>query len=198
MIHFLSRHRLLAGAAIFSDCGRYRYWLSRRWDQISKPRIAVFVLANPSKAGASVDDGDMTIAKCTGFAKRWGCTGIEVVNQRAWIATDPLDVPDGDVSIGEDNDRYVMAAIKGEEPLSGRRGHFGPQVAFVVPGWGDCPNNRYPEPRHFSYIAGEVRRHTEVLTLGVTKNGSPRHPSRLAYSTELVAWDAAIAARKSA
>lgn len=173
--------RGLAGAAFFSDCGRYRYWLGRRWDFVSKPRIAIFIGQNPSKAGAI--EPDLTVSKCTGFAKRWGCTGFELVNQRAWIATDHRELdklPDTDAeggSIGPDNANFIYHAIANIE------------AALIVPAWGDCKGNRYPTPRHFEYYANARGRHAVVRCLGVTKNGHPRHPSRLPYDTELVPWE---------
>lgn len=186
--HKLRQLRLVDRAAYFSECGRYRYWLGRRWDFVSRPRIAVFMLANPSVAGVERDD--MTVKKCTGFAKRWGCTGIEVVNQNAFVSTDPDGLRAVFDPTGPDNNTFVMAAIRGQTT---NRSHRGPDVAYVVPAWGDSEFNRYPTPQHFAYIAGEVRRGTEVVTLGVTRNGTPRHPSRLGYDTARVGWAEALA-----
>lgn len=186
--YLLSRLREMrgqAGAALFSECGRYRYWLGRRWDFVSPPRVAVFVLHNPSKAGAVKNDP--TTSKCVGFAKRWGCTGCEIVNQRCWIATDPSELEEQETreprSTFPDPDylSFIIAAVRGE-----RR-----SVAYVIPAWGDSKLNIYPTPAHFSYPAGEIGRGAQIRCLGVTKNGTPRHPSRLPYSTELVPWVAA-------
>lgn len=55
--------------AKISDCGKYRYSLSRRWGEIraGRPPI-VFVMLNPSTADHTVDDP--TIRRCIAFAKR--------------------------------------------------------------------------------------------------------------------------------
>jgi len=50
----------LIRTAHISDCGRYRYSLTRVWDP-GLPR-ATFCMLNPSKADAKVDDH--TVRKC--------------------------------------------------------------------------------------------------------------------------------------
>ncbi len=62
--------------AEISPCGRYRYRLGRAWGPA--PRTMMFVMLNPSTADAYEDDP--TIRRCVSFAKREGCTGIDVVN----------------------------------------------------------------------------------------------------------------------
>lgn len=58
------------GSAEISDCGRYRYRLSRWWGDKDDPDRAVFVMLNPSTADASNDDP--TIRRCIGFAQSHG------------------------------------------------------------------------------------------------------------------------------
>ena len=74
-------------SARLSDDRRYRYLLVRRWDNTLPD--ATFVMLNPSTADER--DDDPTIRKCIGFAKRWGCGGIKVVNLYAFRATNPRD-----------------------------------------------------------------------------------------------------------
>ena len=50
--------------AAFSLNGCYRFILGRIWQPIASPRIALFILHNPSKA--AVED-DPTVRKCIGF-----------------------------------------------------------------------------------------------------------------------------------
>ena len=75
---------MTVGAAGISECGCYRYWLTRTWN----PRRATlcWVLLNPSTADADRDDP--TIRRCQGFARSWGYGGIVVVNLFAYRATD--------------------------------------------------------------------------------------------------------------
>ena len=53
--------------AAISDCGTYRYSLTREWAE--GPRL-LFVMLNPSTADAEADDP--TIRKCIGYAQREG------------------------------------------------------------------------------------------------------------------------------
>jgi hypothetical protein len=55
-------------SAVISDCGRYRYLLTRQLD--ASPKVATFIMLNFSTADARQDDP--TIRRCTGFAHRWG------------------------------------------------------------------------------------------------------------------------------
>lgn len=76
------------GDAKLSYCGRYRYLLSRTWDE--KKPVLNWIMLNPSTADARVDDP--TIRKCMGFARRGGFGAITVTNLFAYRATDPKDL----------------------------------------------------------------------------------------------------------
>ena len=58
----------MTGTALFSPCQRFRYTLTRTWDE-TKSGVA-FICLNPSTATATEDDP--TIRRCIGFAKTWG------------------------------------------------------------------------------------------------------------------------------
>ena len=60
-------------SAIFSDCGRYRYSLSRRWENGEN---CVFVGLNPSTADSAKNDA--TVRKCIHFARSWGFADTHV------------------------------------------------------------------------------------------------------------------------
>jgi hypothetical protein len=66
--------------ALFSPCGKYRYWLTRTWD-LSRPTIAVIGL-NPSKADLQRDDN--TVRKCQEFARNWGYGRLLMLNLYAY------------------------------------------------------------------------------------------------------------------
>lgn len=85
--------------AILSDCGRYRYVLSRSWDP-AKPAV-VFVMLNPSTADARFDDP--TIRRCVGFARAWGYGKLLVGNLYALRATDPDELAAADDPVGPEN-----------------------------------------------------------------------------------------------
>src|ERR1700743_158377 len=94
--------------AIISECGRYRYSLSREWGQ--GPKLA-FVMLNPSTADAELND--RTITRCVGFARDAGYHGIVVGNLFAWRATKPIELKYDSDPIGPDNDQALAKLISG-------------------------------------------------------------------------------------
>lgn len=100
-------------AALLSSCGRYRYWLQRKWGENGKR--AGFVMLNPSTADATVDDP--TIRKCIAFASQWGCQELNVVNLFAFRATDPRELRKAQDPIGWENDRMILEALEGCNPI---------------------------------------------------------------------------------
>lgn len=156
----------MSGAgAVFSPCGLYRYRLWRVWDRDRAP--TAFLMMNPSTAGAH--DPDMTVSKCVGFGRRFGAGGVIVVNPYAYIATHPDDLvaarERGVDIVGPDNDQHLREA-------------FG-AVDCVVVATGGHPILRDAIDRVVAMIPTGVR----VCCLGRTKEGRPRHPSRLAYAS---------------
>ena len=91
--------------AVISDCERYRYRLTRRWDD---GPTCTFIMLNPSTADARKDDP--TIRRCIGFARREGCAALLVINCFAFRATKPADLFAAEDPIGPENDRHIMAA----------------------------------------------------------------------------------------
>jgi hypothetical protein len=96
------------GSAILSDCGRYRYELTRELD--AGYGEAVFVMVNPSTADSETDDA--TIRRCASFARRWRCTRLRVVNLFAWRATDVRDLLTAPDPVGHDNDATIFRAAR--------------------------------------------------------------------------------------
>lgn len=142
-------------SAALSDCGTYRYRLSRRW---GAGRSCLFVMLNPSTADASLDDP--TIRRCAGFARREGFDGMEVVNLMAFRATDPSALPADKTAEGPDNARHVADAL---------RDTSGP----VIAAWG-AQRAAVPFARPMRGVIARAGR--PIVCLGVTKGGDPRHP----------------------
>lgn len=146
-------------SAILSECGKYRYHLSRWW--ATGPRV-VFVMLNPSKADA--EKNDPTIIRCMGFARGWGFAGLDVVNLYAWRATKPemmwtaqslsIDI------IGPSNDNFLRVVAR---ETTEKRG-------LLVAAWG-----ANAEPARVSAVA-RLPYFDRMVHLGLTKAGMPRHP----------------------
>jgi hypothetical protein len=150
------RDLLMARGAVISDCGLYRYRLSRIWNE-ARYSLA-FVMLNPSIADADIDDP--TIRRCMGFARREGYGGIEVANLYAFRATSPDDLWRARDPYGPENDDHLrnvaLASAAYGTPLICAWGAYGGR------------NNR---PIVLMQNAG-----AELMCLGKTKDGHPRHP----------------------
>lgn len=160
------------GGAEFSDDGRYRFKLWRRFKPGPINRVVTFVMLNPSTAGAR--DDDRTVTRCIDYAERWGYGGIDVVNLFAVVSTEPralqfLEAPTGDPRCLEALCESVMGAAR------------------VVVAWGAHADD------HPARVA-EVTRTLRLLAVplhafvGPTKRGQPRHPLRLAAALPLREW----------
>lgn len=157
-----------ASGAALSECGRYRYLLWRRWDDLVTPfRPMGFIMLNPSIADASVDDH--TIRCCIRIAKREGCTGINVVNLFAWRSTDPRGLDTTPDLWGPDNnlmlERVLDVHASWETPL--------------VAAWGASGPRLLAGERAKYVMSRAAQRGVPLWCLGATKTGHPRHPSRL-------------------
>lgn len=149
-------------SAVLSECGRYRYSLTRRWE-LAKP-VLVVVMLNPSTADASQDDP--TIRKVMGFARARNYGGITVVNLFAWRSTDPNQLPgDEAMAVGEINDVTIRTVAEGRT---------------VLCAWG---NDGVKLGRDKKVLAMLNRLGCQVVCLGTTKGGHPRHPLYVSYET---------------
>ena len=146
--------------AIFSEDRKYRYALWRIWD-CRKPMV-LFIGLNPSIADHQQDDP--TIRKCLGFAKRWGCGGITVVNLFAFRATKPLNLLNANDPIGPDNDQWIERQLRKSD--------------FVVGGWG----NHGDYMNRAEYVVEKI---PKIYCLNTNKSGHPTHPLYLSYETQL-------------
>lgn len=154
--------------ADLSPCGLYRYELTRTWDESVRP--VCFVMLNPSKADAEINDP--TIVRCINFAKAWGNGGIVVVNLFAWRATDPKDMKKVKYrAVGNPrNHDAILSAANRCHPVVCAWGAHGDwlfrdrQVKIILKDQGE------PYP----------------VCLGLTKKGMPRHPLFVTGNAALV------------
>jgi hypothetical protein len=150
----------MISTAVISRCGQYRYLLGRIWNEpaiCGIPRIALWVMLNPSTANAMRDDA--TIRRCIGFSKDWGYDGMEVANLFGFRARHPSAMASVADPVGPDNDAHIFGAAA--------RAHL------IIAAWGS--HHAADAPRSVEVLA-MLRKHRDVLCLGRTSNGAPRHP----------------------
>ncbi len=169
MIHRRHDHEGTRSEALYSECERYRYGLSRTWDAGAAP--VLFVMLNPSTATELRNDP--TIHRCETRARAMGAGGVMIANLFAWRATQPSELRAAEDPVGPDN-----AAV-----LEDWRARAG----WTIAAWGV-----------HGALAGAgqeaARRPGELWHLGLTKAGHPRHPLYVAYSRAPERWDGAARA----
>ncbi len=154
-------------ACIFSEDRVYRYNWARRVSDAPGRMLCIGV--NPSKADE--DRSDNTVTRCCNFAQREGYGMLEMANLNAFRATDPAIMKAALDPVGPDNDRYLLEAIR--------------RCNVIVVAWGIDGAFRHRDWMVLELIARENK---QPYCLGHTKDGYPRHPSRLANNTELVRY----------
>lgn len=153
-------------SAVFSDCGRYRYKLTRIWDEHKPP--LVYVCLNPSTADAETDDN--TIMSCCRIARHLGFGGIVVVNIFAWRSTDPAGLKDAEDPVGPENDKHLAEATDGR---------------VVVAAWGVNGKHLSRGNRVIDLLIGLGR---DLRCFKVTRDGYPIHPLYLKTESELIPY----------
>lgn len=153
--------------ALFSECGRYRYTLTRAWDE--RPPL-VFVMLNPSRADAEVDDP--TMRRCIGFAQRLGFGGMTALNLFAWRTAHPAELKAAADPVGPDNDLHLGAAFSSGGTIVAAWGVHGAHLGRE----GIC--------RQLARDCG-----SRLSSLGLTKGGYPRHPLYVRSDRQLEQFD---------
>ena len=151
--------------ATISDCGKYRYNLTRTW---AAGKAVMFIGLNPSTANA--DEDDPTIRKCVNFADRWGYSSIVMTNLFAYRATDPKEMKKADDPVGPANDLFLEEESFGAD--------------LIVCAWG--ANGDYLQ-RDDSVV--HLLKHQcgfDLKCLKLTKDGHPWHPLYVKYDTPLI------------
>lgn len=158
-------------SAVLSDDGLYRYRLDRWWGD--GPRV-VWVMLNPSTADADIDDP--TIRRVMRFSREWGYDGCTVLNLWPFRATKPSDLAtwmatgDSAHNAHVDNQRHYLDPILKDAPMR-------------VAAWGAWPRSKH-------IITGDILAEFDgpFQCLGVTDDGSPRHPLYVRADTAPRAW----------
>jgi hypothetical protein len=164
----------IAGEAVISRDGLYRYRLERTWS--TGPTIT-WIMLNPSTADATHDDA--TIKRIVGFSRSWRFGTARVVNLYAYRATDPRQLWQAADPVGPDNDRHLTEALTGVEALAA---------------WG--VNARPERVQAVLALHAAAPGAGRLHALATTKAGAPRHPLYLPGSLVPAPWQA-VAARPS-
>lgn len=154
--------------AVYSDCERYRYSLTRVWDDAG--RKVLFVMLNPSTA--TEVQNDPTVERCERRARTLGFGGFCVTNIFAWRDTDPRNMKAATDPIGPANDATILqGAVWADQVIAawgthGAHQDRGAEVAELLKGCG-----------------------VPIVHLGLSKAGHPKHPLYLPYTQQPMVWD---------
>lgn len=156
----------MIGSAIMDTTEKYRYRLTRVWDQ-DNPLSTLWIMLNPSTADAEKDDP--TIRKCIGFSKRWGSGRLTVVNLFAYRATNPGELKKVPDPIGPDNNRIIREEV--DEHYFDR----------IVIAWG---NNGALCGRSTAVM--NMLKNDPLHCFGFSQTGEPLHPLYIKYGKLLI------------
>jgi hypothetical protein len=193
-------------AASFSRCGRYRWWLRRRWRN-DAPTL-IFLGLNPSSADGRKDDP--TLRRLIGLADGWGYGAIEVLNLFAWISADPKALRQAAEPVGSRTDAWIRRRVRqlareeqglrtqairttrcrvpsGQAAPFNASGESRPDCSGERSARSAAPGARLPLWLGWGNGGGRRDRDQQVLRLlqrlpvrlfclGLTASGQPRHP----------------------
>lgn len=154
----------VVGAALFSQDGRYRYRLERRWDD---GRALLAIGLNGSKADA--ERSDNTITRLVRLAQGWGYGTLHMGNLFGLMSTDPKALYAATDPVGPETDAWLRWMAE--------------RADDVLVCWGSFPR--------FQWRAAQVLRllgNRPLWCLGRTLSGAPRHPARLGGDIQRELW----------
>lgn len=154
--------------AVISDCERYRYSLERDlppwrsdWPGIG---TVLFVMLNPSRADAELDDP--TIRRCIAFGSSWNFRRLTVANVYALRSTNPGKLGLVEDPVGPLCDYWLERLAR--------------EANEVVVAWGAS----WPITDERLHRVLELLVPADVQCLGLTRDGHPRHPLYLKRDTQ--------------
>ncbi|MCG6904371.1 MAG: DUF1643 domain-containing protein [Rhodobacter sp.] len=167
----ITRHHQKGDAhstAVYSDCEKYRYLLTRVWQPTG--RRALFIMLNPSTA--TEVQNDPTVERCERRARALGFGAFRVTNIFAWRDTDPKAMRAAPDPVGPGNDAAIRESCAWADQIicawgtHGAHLDRGAQVTRLLHG------TRLP-----------------LFHLGLSKAGHPKHPLYISYSEQPVRWE---------
>lgn len=162
-----ARLRDTVSEALYSDCLRYRYALTRIWAP-DGPRL-LYVMLNPSTATEA--QNDPTIARCEARARRLGYGGFRACNLFALRETDPRAMRRAPDPEGPQNAAVLRDSAAWADD--------------VLCAWGVHGAHRGQGAAVRAALGGH-----RLMVLGLTKAGHPRHPLYLPHDCLPREWAA--------
>ncbi|AVO37178.1 DUF1643 domain-containing protein [Pukyongiella litopenaei] len=154
--------------AVYSDCERYRYALTRTWDAAGTR--AMFVMLNPSTA--TEVQNDPTVERCERRARALGFGAFRVTNIFAWRDTDPRAMKQAADPVGPGNDAAIADGARWADRIIAAWGSHGAHL---------------DRGRAVEALLRATGR--PLFQLGLTRDGHPRHPLYIAYARQPEPWD---------
>lgn len=161
-----------ASVAVYSDCEAYRYSLTRVWDETGEKGL--FIMLNPSTA--TEVQNDPTVERCERRSRALGYGAFRVLNIFAYRATDPRDMRRAEDPVGPENDAVLLQGLDWADR--------------VICAWGTHGEHLGRGPEVAALLKGTGR---ELLHLGLSKAGHPKHPLYIGYKVQPQVWDTSAA-----
>lgn len=156
-----------ASVAIYSDCERYRYELTRVWQPLG--RKVLFVMLNPSTATEM--QNDPTVERCERRARALGFGAFRVTNIFAFRATHPKVMRAAVDPVGPDNDAAIAAGAAWADQ--------------TICAWGGHGAHLSRGPTVTQALRATAK---PLFHLGLTQAGEPKHPLYIGYAVQPVIW----------
>lgn len=153
--------------AVYSDCERYRYSLTRIWDDTG--RRVNFVMLNPSTA--TEVQNDPTVERCERRARTLGFGSFAVTNIFAWRDTDPRGMRAAADPIGPHNNAAIA--------------EWAAWADMVIAAWG-THGAHLDRGKHVTELLQSAGQ--PLFHLGLSKAGHPKHPLYLPYAQQPMCW----------
>lgn len=153
--------------AVYSDCERYRYTLTREW--APGAGRALFIMLNPSTA--TEVQNDPTVERCERRARALGFGAFRVTNIFAWRDTDPRRMRAAPDPVGPENDAAIVESCDWADR--------------IVAAWGTHGAHLGRGAAVEALLRGTG---APVFHLGLSKAGHPKHPLYIAYARQPERW----------
>lgn len=153
--------------AVYSDCERYRYTLTREWAP-GGGRV-LFIMLNPSTA--TEVQNDPTVERCERRARALGFGAFRVTNIFAWRDTDPRKMRAAPDPVGPENDAAIVESCGWADR--------------IVAAWGTHGAHMGRGAAVEALLRGTG---APVFHLGLSKDGHPKHPLYIAYARQPERW----------